>query len=544
MKRILVILVLLGIVITGIFIRLYRFYDMPSGFIQDEAVLSYDLYSLMQTGYDHHGYKWPMTFQAFNDWVVHINYYQFIPFIALFGLDEYSLRYAMVFLSVISILLLYFIGKEVTNNNFVSLLMAFLFSLSNYSFMFCRWIGAPSVVIFYISLCLIYFIRGINNVSKRRILWIISGIIFALTMYTYPSIEAFLPMWFGAVSIYLLWQIQKNKRADMFIDLFLLSIICSLIVAPLIYDQLKNPEKLTIRMNMVSITSNNNQPVITYILNYFKYFSPFPLFLGGELNPTRTLPGFGYENYCIGFFYYLGLLLFILNRKYLLKKYPSLSNIKINIIFLFILIFPIFPSFTLPGGNFQRAPYIFPIIFLISAIGIDYALDMLKYIQSVSKYKTVYIGIAVIFIMYLFQQYNYYSNYFSLQFKGITQWYYQYGMKDVINYVSLNENKYQNIIIDNVINMPYIYILFYKKVDPKTLTSEDYQDFSKIDPNTNWLKVEKFRNYRFKKISPTEVDNSKLVKTFFNSPYSRYAAYDNGTNLIIRFEIIEQNNIY
>lgn len=88
--------------------------------------------------------------------------------------------------------------------------------------------------------------------------------------------------------------------------------------------------------------------------------------------------------------------------------------------------------------------------------------------------------------------------------------------------------------IDDVINMPYIYVLFYTQKNPSRI---NYADFDEVDPQTNWLKVTKTGKYEFRKVTDNDIVGGKLLSIVSNSSISQYALYEKDAFLIIRFEV-------
>lgn len=108
-------LIVAFLLVIGFAIRVFAF---PDGFMQDEAMSSYDAKSLLIHGYDHHGITWPVHMYAWgtSEQSAFLIYY-LIPFIKLFGMNEVSVRVAAVILSMIGavffwLLLRSALGKE------------------------------------------------------------------------------------------------------------------------------------------------------------------------------------------------------------------------------------------------------------------------------------------------------------------------------------------------------------------------------------------------------------------------------------------------
>ncbi|MDP2918230.1 MAG: glycosyl transferase, partial [bacterium] len=58
-----------GIFLAGsLFIRFWRFGEIPPGLNRDEASIGYTAYSLLKSGADEYGRPWPLSIQSFGDW--------------------------------------------------------------------------------------------------------------------------------------------------------------------------------------------------------------------------------------------------------------------------------------------------------------------------------------------------------------------------------------------------------------------------------------------------------------------------------------------
>src|SRR3990167_8023135 len=98
--------ILLAIIILGVFLRFYRLADIPPGPYSDEAAYGYNAYSILKTGQDEWGQKFPLTFQSFGDFKPPGTAYLTIPSIAVFGLNTFAIRFPAALLATATILLM------------------------------------------------------------------------------------------------------------------------------------------------------------------------------------------------------------------------------------------------------------------------------------------------------------------------------------------------------------------------------------------------------------------------------------------------------
>src|SRR5258708_37646482 len=83
-------------------IRTYNLNTNPPGFFADEAAIGFNAYKLATTGADEYNVPFPIFFRSFGDYRLPIPIYANIPFVALFGLQEISVRLTAVIFGLIS----------------------------------------------------------------------------------------------------------------------------------------------------------------------------------------------------------------------------------------------------------------------------------------------------------------------------------------------------------------------------------------------------------------------------------------------------------
>jgi 4-amino-4-deoxy-L-arabinose transferase-like glycosyltransferase len=127
-----VFLVLFSILFLGVFLRFYQLGTVPQGLHRDEAFLGYNAYSILKTGKDMSGNFLPLHLQSFLYSPAGYSYFS-IPFIALFGLSAFSVRFASAFFSSGSIVLVFFLSRKIfedsKDKNLISIVSAFLLAI-------------------------------------------------------------------------------------------------------------------------------------------------------------------------------------------------------------------------------------------------------------------------------------------------------------------------------------------------------------------------------------------------------------------------------
>jgi len=108
------------IILLNFFVRAYGVSKSPPSVNYDEAALGYNAYSILKTGRDEYGNFLPLSLRSFNDYKPALYAYLSIPFIAIFGLNGFSIRLVSVVAGTMaSIFLFLFLNKFFKNKIFV-----------------------------------------------------------------------------------------------------------------------------------------------------------------------------------------------------------------------------------------------------------------------------------------------------------------------------------------------------------------------------------------------------------------------------------------
>src|SRR3990172_2026297 len=103
----------------------------PPSLNWDEVSHGYNAYSILETGMDEWGQKFPiLNFRAYGDYPTTLNLYLTIPFIAIFGLSEFVIRFPHAILGTFTVIAVYFLSLGITKRKDVSLLASFLAAVS------------------------------------------------------------------------------------------------------------------------------------------------------------------------------------------------------------------------------------------------------------------------------------------------------------------------------------------------------------------------------------------------------------------------------
>lgn len=467
--------ILVLILILFLSTRLFRISSIPSSVYWDEASIGYNAYSVLKTGKDEWGETLPLHFRAFGEFKLPTYIYSVVIAESVFGLTPFAVRLPAVIYGLLSVLGLYLVVFKLTKNKTISLLSSFLFTITPWFFIFSRTgYEATAGLAFFIYA--IYFLLRTNE-NKVNVL--ISVILFILSAYSYNSFRILTPLILGPfLFVYGIKAFSKKQKGNL-ISLFLSVIILSASLIP-IYKLYSKDSGLS-RLQTVGTTRN-------LVSNYFKNFSYNFLFVNGDSNPRSQMPGTSQ-------LYFLDAVFILLGIIYILTK----KDIRYFYILALLILAPIPAVITKENPHALRAILISPLLATVSAMGIYYLSELIKKQENL-----ILIVVSVLYVL-AFEGYIYKfgNEYNKLSFSA---WQYEY--KEMIGKYSDDFSKYEKVYVTDKFAQPYIFFLFYQKVDPNLFIN------TKVLNNvSDWgfSTVKSFDKYNFIKDCGVDFDKDSLV---------------------------------
>lgn len=510
-KYILIIILLLAAVL-----RFWRLDSYPA-FNADEAALGYNAYSLIQTGKDEHGNGWPIHFQSFNDFKPGGYVYLILPFVKLFGLNEWSVRIPGAFLGVLSIYVVYLlVNRLFKNNNNISLISAFFLAISPWHIHFSRGGWEVNVATFFITLGVYLFLRFVD--IKKFSYLAFSFLAFGISLYTYHSARLIIPL-LGIGLIIIYWKeldLFKNfKKYLAYLFFFVL------LMLPLVNDLLKpeavsraagvglfaDPgpisrieEQRTQHLDYRNIEARlmHNKLVnygLAFFENWSEHYHGLFLFLSGDDIQRNKVPETGQM--------YLYDLIFVLIGLWLLVR--GLNDKSSKLVLYWLLIAPVAAALTFQSPHALRAQNMVMPLVIISAVGF---VSIWKWLNNNLK---IVNWLLIIFMTWQFLRYEHmFWTHMSKEYPYSSQ----YGVKELVEYIKLNNNDNKTVVVTDRYDQPYVLFLFYLGYDPAKF-QKDHQ----LTPRDGYgfSTVRSFANYRFYSIKfqemKSEYPNSLIVGT-------------------------------
>lgn len=435
-------LVILFIAILSRTIFLEQF---PNGIHEDEAGMMYDAYCMAEYGTDRYLNENPIYLINFGGGQSVLYAAIASLLIKIFGLSVFVIRLPAVIFSIITIILAYLLAKKFLGKKF-ALVLSFLITICPWHIMQSRW-GLDCNLLPSFIMISVYSILT----AKKNWHYIIAGLFWGLSLYTYALSYIMLPVFFIVLCSYLLYvkKITIKQIIITIIPIFILAI-------PLIMLQIVNycgkgtmklgiftiPQLFKYRISEIGL---NN---IAYNLNIANNNNFFQLLFSADHNAGNSLKEFGTIYYALIPFSIFGFILILKESiKTIKSKEFNLKTVFLIQFFTISLCVLIFSDLQLYKLN--------PLFIMLLA----FATEAIIWIYDKKKIlgQLIVVSFSIIFIIFEI-----------FYFKNINE---KVGVgfnTDVIPLVSYLEQKYpdKEIFMETDAIQQYIYVILATKMSP------------------------------------------------------------------------------
>jgi 4-amino-4-deoxy-L-arabinose transferase-like glycosyltransferase len=459
------ILLLSAVVILSFVLRFWQLGKLPPGFYSDEALYGYEAYSLLKTGRDQFGTLHPLSIAGFGDFRPALYIYATIPFIASLGLTEFATRLPSALSSIATIIVTFFLIKELTKNYRAAFFGSFVLAISPWSLYFGRMAHETNLMTLLISLG-VYFLVKNQRVRSNVFL---KTIFFVAAMYTYHSARVFVPLFLiWAVFIFRDQVLQNIKVFTFGLVLFIVLLV------PLTSEL--NPSQGLSRIEGVSFwTDPGLNPYINqlrgsigsrlgstvskfvinkltvypavFVRNYLTHFSPQFLLTQGDPNGIYNTPA-------VGILLWIEPILFVIGAAGLYKKNRKFFWLIIG----GVLIALIPDSLTRFAPSSARIHLILPFLAVLSGVGLS------KLIR-----KNYLINSVIVFLIILNSLWFWHQYILQLPITNERAW--QIGTDELITKTNRLANNYDKVWMSRNC-WGWIHVIFNTHYDPATFQSE------------------------------------------------------------------------
>lgn len=484
-------LLFIGIIILAFLFRFFQVATVPSSPTLDEVSIGYNSYSILKTGADEFGHKFPILLRAYDDYRPALYVYLVIPFILAFDLSVFSVRFPSVILSTFSVLSLFFIAQEfISKKNKhriqVSLFVMFLGAVSPWSVYISRLGHEANAAFSFFIFGLLFFLGFINSKRLRHVSLLLASIFFALSFSSYQSQKLFIPLFVLLLCVLYFKKLLDSKKVAI-VSLLLGALISLPIVVssfspdalirfsgtnvfksnhPVLQESIKRIELHNGQENLLQKLFDNRRVGI-FLVFYQAFLS--------HTNPLWYLANTGGENFKapdFGLLTFPEAFLIVLGVIYLVRTdtFPK----RHKILFLGWFVFSILPAAI--TTDYPHAMRSMTILFLPQIIA---GLGLLLLLNNARGKKLLW---GVIFFVFTVSTIWFYHAYF-VNFKNEESYRFQYGVINALTFAQKNEKEFDEIVISNqgVLRASYMYYLFNSKFDPSLYQKSGQNENGRFD---------------------------------------------------------------
>lgn len=299
----------------------------------EEVALGYDAYSLALTGADHHGNPWPVVaLESFGDWKPAGYVYVLLPFIKVFGLQDWVVRLPS---ALAGIVLVWAIGqitgilvpKNWSGRTKAMWLAMGLTAVSPWALQFARAAWEVNVATTFFTVALWQALLGYQQLQTQKesgsglpkflILtrWLFAAILVVFAVYTYHAYRLFAPMFVGLLGLYWWW--RTSKKRQLVLTALLPTLVVVLGLLPMLLQLqssqisqrwqetswMADPELLRESATNLELSQHSLVSRVVYfrgwyyvrafVLHYFDHLNLGFLFIQGDTNIRHSLIWFG-----------------------------------------------------------------------------------------------------------------------------------------------------------------------------------------------------------------------------------------------------------
>lgn len=512
MKRNLFVFLSLIVIIASL-LRFVGLSSNPPSLTWDEAAWGYNAYSLGIDGKDEFGKFLPLAYiESFGDFKPPLYAYLSVLPVKIFGLNEFSTRFISALFGVLTVFLTYFLVKKIFSkiNEAIALLSAAILAISPWHILLSRAAFEANVASFFIVLGVYLFLISL----ERKKFLVLSVLSFVASMYTFNTARIVSPLLlFGLFFMNWRYFLKVEKK-----ELIISAVVGVIVFFPLFLFLLTPQAKLRFEeVNIFSdgavveranqqIENDNNSDfskiihnrrvgyAIEYVRHYFDNLTPEFLFVRGDGNPKFSIQD-------VGQLYLVELPFFIAGIFMLFRKRDG--HWWIIPFWLMVGILPAATARETPHA--LRIESTLPTFQIFTAIGIYFVSQILfgfkKRILNVKVGTLISLFLMLMLSLNVYYFLHSYSSHYPKSYSS--EW--QYGYKQVIEFIKVNNSKFEKIIFTEDLGRPYIYALFYLKYSP-----EKFRNNAEVAREAlGFVHVNSFDKYSFEKVVSSKHDSSK-----------------------------------
>lgn len=454
------------IILAAAFLRIYKLDQNPPSLYWDEASLGYNAYAIATTGHDEHGEFMPLArFIAFGDYKPPGYIYAIVPFMTIFGVSEFAIRFPSALAGILMVFGTYILVVKMTKNEYAGLFAAILLAISPWDLQLSRSAFEAHLG----ALANLFGIVLFLGALKRGWLFPLSMIFFAASFYTFNANRILAPLIIILLNLIYFKEIILHKKwilVSIIIGVFLIVPSVSYLrtrESRLRFDEVsiftnldiikKSNERIKRSGNTILSKIIHNRRIYyakEFLHHYIDHFKGDYLFIHGDRNPRLSVQD-------VGELYLFELPLLLLGIGLLIKQRSKFSLL----IFGWVLLAHIPSSVARETPHMLRTASVLPTYQIVSGLGFSMIFAWMLRQRKLFKY-----GISFLIILIFCGSLFYYGHNYWIHYRPDWDGEWQYGYKQMVEKVQELEPDYDRIYVTQNLGRPYIYFLLYNQVNP------------------------------------------------------------------------------
>lgn len=443
--------ILVMILFLAAVLRVARLETLPPGVFRDEAEKAYNAYSILKTGRDVEGRLLPVYVHVFGVTTSAIYQYATIPFIAFFGLNEWSTRLPAATVGVLTVLTTWVLVRKMRDArtaNWAALLLA----LSPWHIVFSRWAQQGIFLPLFLSIGAIGLVSAKDTSESRYARgWLIAGAAaFGFATYVYDVARLFVPL-----LLLVAWIAYSRSLLVRPIWLLIAGIACVVSAIPTFYLLVFAGEAAQARFHFVSIFQpglSTGAVVVAFFRNYLAHWSSDFLILHGD---AELRHGAG-----VGVLTLLELLGLIAGVYVLLRERTRENWFWLG----WLLLFPVAASLTRVGiPHALRCIVALPAIQVVAAIGLGKCTQHIRIERRAAFQQSIALLAILSFLPFGLR-------YYSHSYAVYSAFNWQAGLKEALHFCDEPPLRDSTVYLHNIVGAEYL-VPFFEKPDPHEVQS-------------------------------------------------------------------------
>jgi 4-amino-4-deoxy-L-arabinose transferase-like glycosyltransferase len=475
---------------VGTFLRVYQLDTNPPALFGDEVDVGYQAYSLLTTGKDISGRILPLYLKSLTEYRASFYIYSAVPFVGIFGLNEWGVRLPAAFWGVVSLIGIFLLTRKLFNT-YVGLAAMFLMSISPWHLQYSR--GSFEVTML---LSFLLFASWLTLLGLKKGYYLVpAAILFGASFYIYSTAAVFVPL-----LVLLFAGIYLNNKAALkqvgwnwlSIAIVVGTVVISGVVISIIGGQATNrfsgisiftDTVLLDKINLARTTMGYYTPegefrtsdqkveslfhnkatvyLQVFATNYSKALSFNFLFSEGDINFRQSI-------HEMGELYYFEIILLACGVWVIARRE---ERKKAWFVFGWLLLAPIPASLTADGGYHATRLFIMlPPLVILNALGLVFIIQ--KLFVGEKKWLVVRYGSMVILGVFMILNMTFYFHRYYEHYPVESWRWWHVGFKEAMQYVAQHENEYQKVFFNNTYEPSLNRYLMWTQADPRRIQSQ------------------------------------------------------------------------